>query len=43
LSNNGPEEKYINGELREKRRQGKCLFMMPTERKFEMIRAKMHR
>ncbi len=34
------EEKRIIGELWEKRSRGKCLFVMPTERKFEMIRAK---
>jgi type III restriction enzyme len=35
------EEKRIIGELWEKRSQGKCLFVMPTERKFEKIRAKL--
>jgi type III restriction enzyme len=34
------EEKRIIGELWEKRSQGRCLFVMPTERKFELIRGK---
>jgi hypothetical protein len=34
------EEKRIIGELWEKRSQGRCLFVMPTERKFELVQAK---
>ena len=34
------EEKRIIGELWEKRSQGKCLFVMPTERNFAVIREK---
>jgi type III restriction enzyme len=34
------EEKRIIGELWEKRSQGRCLFVMPTGRNFEVIRAK---
>ncbi|HNT25898.1 MAG TPA: DEAD/DEAH box helicase family protein [Anaerolineales bacterium] len=37
------EEKRIIGELWEKRSQGKCLFVMPTERKFDGLRAKIQK
>lgn len=33
-------EKRVIGELWEKRSKGKCLFLMPTNRQFEVIRAK---
>ncbi len=36
----GAEEKRTIGELWEKRSRGECLFVMPTERKFDILRAK---
>ncbi|HUE98388.1 MAG TPA: hypothetical protein VMN99_03980, partial [Anaerolineales bacterium] len=39
---NNPEEKEKRdiGELWEKRSKGKCLFIMPTDRKYDVIQAK---